>query len=223
MWKLPFFNRTPKNLPDFYKEYKTHFKERKLKNAPLESLRFVVFDTETTGFDVNKDRMLSIGAIGITGNVIDVKDTYEVFLKQEKFSADSATIHGILKEGKQKRIEEAEALKGFLSFIKNSVLVGHHVGYDLAMINNALKRLDAPKLKNRALDTGVLYKKTIHEVNILNRDKQYSLDELCADLKIDKADRHKAAGDAFITAMAFLKIRGRLDVKGKLTYKHLTR
>lgn len=223
MWNLPFFNRSDKNLPEFYKEYKKKFQARKIKNMPLEDLRFVVFDTETTGFDVQNDRMLSIGAIGITGNVVDVHDSYEVFIKQDRFSAESVPVHGILKEGRHPRIEEAEAVKGFLKFIDNSVLIGHHVGYDLAMMNNALKRLNAPKLKNKALDTGLLYKKTIHEVNILNRDKQYSLDELCADLKIDKADRHKAAGDAFITALAFLKIRGRLQVKGKLTYKHLTR
>lgn len=223
MWKLSFFNKNLKNAPDFYKVYAAQFENKKMKNMPLEDLRFVVFDTETTGLDVRKDRMLSIGAVGIKGNSIEVNDTYEVFIKQDKFSAETVAVHGIMKEGRHQRISEEEAVQGFLKFIGSSVLVGHHVGFDLAMINYGLKRLDAPKLKNKALDTGILYKKTIHEVNILNKDKQYSLDELCADLKIDKADRHKAAGDAFITALAFLKIRGRLDVKGQLTYKHLTR
>ncbi|WP_051907851.1 PolC-type DNA polymerase III [Flavimarina sp. Hel_I_48] len=226
MIKLPFFdlfNRKLKNAPAFYKDYAAAFQAKKVKNAPLHSLRFVVFDTETTGLDVRNDRMLSIGAIGIEGNVINVRDTYEYYIHQEKFKAETVPVHGILKQGKQKQISEEDAVKGFLKFIGNSVLVGHHVGFDLAIINYALKRLGAPKLKNKALDTGILYKKTIHQVNILNKDKQYSLDELCADLKIEKADRHKAAGDAFITALAFLKIRGRLDVKGQLTYKHLTR
>ncbi|HEA30014.1 MAG TPA: 3'-5' exonuclease [Leeuwenhoekiella sp.] len=226
MFKIPFFelfNRKLKNAPSFYKAYAESFQSKKIKNMPLEALRFVVFDTETTGLDVRNDRMLSIGAVGIAGNTIHVKDTYEFFIHQDKFKAETVPVHGILKKGKYKQISEEEAVKGFLKFIGSSVLVGHHVGFDIAMINYALKRLGAPKLKNKALDTGVLYKKTIHQVNILNRDKQYSLDELCADLNIDRADRHKAAGDAFITALAFLKIRGRLDVKGQLTYKHLTR
>lgn len=226
MFKIPFFdlfNRKQKNAPAFYKAYADTFQARKIKNIPLEDLRFVVFDTETTGLDVRNDRMLSIGAVGIVGNTIYVNDTYAFFIHQDKFKAETVPVHGILRDGKYKQITEEEAVKGFLKFIGHSVLVGHHVGFDIAMINYALKRLGAPKLKNKALDTGVLYKRTIHQVNILNKDKQYSLDELCADLKIDKADRHKAAGDAFITALAFLKIRGRLHVKGQLTYKHLTR
>ncbi|MGB3776320.1 MAG: 3'-5' exonuclease [Leeuwenhoekiella sp.] len=226
MIKIPFFdlfNRKLKNAPQFYKKYAQTFKERKVKNMPLNALRFVVFDTETTGLNVRDDRMLSIGAVGIEANVINVRDTYEVFIAQETFKAETVPVHGILKHGKFGQISEEAAVKGFLEFIGSSVLVGHHVGFDIAMVNYALKRLEAPKLKNKALDTGILYKKTIHQVNVLNKDKQYSLDELCADLKIDKADRHKAAGDAFITALAFLKIRGRLDVKGQLTYKHLTR
>lgn len=225
MFNVPLFdlfNRKYKNAPAFYKSYADTFQSKKIKNMPLTELRFVVFDTETTGLDVRNDRMLSIGAVGIVGNVIYVNDTYDIFIHQDKFKAETVPVHGILREGKHKQISEEDAVKGFLKFIGSSVLVGHHVGFDLAMINYALKRLGAPKLKNKALDTGVLYKKTIHKVNILNNDKQYSLDELCADLKIDKADRHKAAGDAFITALAFLKIRGRLEVKGQLTYKHLT-
>ena len=218
-----FFSKYKKDPPPFYKEYAATFHLKKIKNLPVEDLRFVVFDTETTGIDVRQDRILSIGAVVIKGNTIEVAETFEVFVEQELFHAASVPIHGILRQGKHKREMEGDSIKKFLKFIGSSVLVGHHVGFDIAMINYGLKRLGAPKLKNKALDTGLLYARTIHPVNVISQDKSYTLDEVCEELKIDRADRHKAAGDAYITALAFLKIRGRMEVKGQLTYKHLTR
>ncbi len=223
MNKFPFFGLGSRDVPQFYQEYLDTFHLKKIKNLPVENLRFVVFDTETTGIDVREDRILSIGAVVVTGNSIEVAETFEVFVEQDFFDAESVPVHGIMKKGDHVRKSEEEAVKAFLKFIGSSVLVGHHVGFDIGMINYALKRLGAPKLKNRALDTGLLYARTIHPVNVIRQDKQYTLDEVCEELKIDRADRHKAAGDAYITALAFLKIRGRMEVKGQLTYKHLTR
>ncbi|MEH6406315.1 MAG: 3'-5' exonuclease [Leeuwenhoekiella sp.] len=219
MINLQFWKSDKSNIPNFYKEYAALFANQKVQL--LDETRYVVFDTETTGLDVRNDRMLSIGAISIIGNVIDVSDALERYVKQDVFSEESVAIHGILRQSKYEQITEEEAVKEFLSFIGNSVLVGHHVGFDVKIINYALKRLGAPKLKNKLLDTGILYKRTIHVVNMMSREKHYSLDELCEELKIAKTDRHKASGDAFITAMAFLKIKSKLLQTGKFTTKEL--
>jgi DNA polymerase-3 subunit epsilon len=47
--------------------------------------RVVVFDTETTGLDFRTDVILSIGAVGIVGNTISVKDSLELFMIQMFF------------------------------------------------------------------------------------------------------------------------------------------
>ena len=60
-----------------------------------------------------------------------------------------------------------------------------------------------PKLKNKTLDTAELYKKTAH---CKNSDRPYSLDELCDLHKMKLTDRHTALGDAYLTAILFLKI-----------------
>ena len=57
------------------------------------------------------------------------------------------------------KIEEKKAVIQFLEYIKNSVIVAHHAAFDVEMINKALIRLELPKLKNKVLDTGILYKK----------------------------------------------------------------
>lgn len=168
-----------------------------------ENIRFVVLDTETTGFNEDKDRILSIGAIAINDLKITVSDYFEVYLEQEFFRPETVQVHGILKAGVLEKIEEVVAMEKFLAYLKNSVIIAHHADFDLTMLNNALTRIGLPKLKNKILDTGELFKKTN-----LYRDqvKNHSLDELCALFKINPHDRHTASGDAFLTALIFLKI-----------------
>jgi DNA polymerase-3 subunit epsilon len=43
----------------------------------------------------------------------------------------------------------ADAIKSLIEFIGNSILVGHHVDFDVEMINVALEKLDCGRLKMR--------------------------------------------------------------------------
>jgi DNA polymerase-3 subunit epsilon len=55
----------------------------------------------------------------------------------------------------------------------------------------------------------------------LERKENYSLDELADKFDISKKDRHTAMGDAYITAIAFLKILNKLKEKKEITLKQL--
>jgi DNA polymerase-3 subunit epsilon len=197
------FKKIVKDHPKFWETYLTYFDE----NQSIKK-RFVVFDCETTGLDYRTDRILSIGAVAIENNQIIVGDFMEVFLLQDVFNAESVPIHGILKEGKEEKIVEAEAIIRFLDFIKDATLVGHHVDFDIEMINQGLARLEVGKLKNQAMDTDVMYQK----LKYLPQEQHSSLDELCDIYKIRKSDRHTASGDAFITALLFLKLKKKLEI-----------
>jgi len=197
------FKKIVKDHPKFWETYLTYFDE----NQSIKK-RFVVFDCETTGLDYRTDRILSIGAVAIENNQIIVGDFMEVFLLQDVFNAESVPIHGILKEGKEEKIVEAEAIIRFLEFIKDATLVGHHVDFDIEMINQGLARLEVGKLKNQAMDTDVMYQK----LKYLPQEQHSSLDELCDIYKIRKSDRHTASGDAFITALLFLKLKKKLEI-----------
>ena len=205
-----------KNKPQFWLDYLAKFKQKPSKN--IKKTRFVVFDTETTGLDPKTDRILSIGGIAVKNNVIEVADSLEIYLKQETFNKEAVKIHGILKQGQLIKTSEKEALEKFILFIENSVLVAHHVGFDLKMINLALKRMNLGRLKNKTIDTGVLYKKLNNKKN-----KHYNLDALCDEFKIPKHDRHTASGDAFLTAQLFLKILSHLKKERTLHYSDLFR
>jgi DNA polymerase-3 subunit epsilon len=205
-----------KNHPEFWKNYLKKFKQKQVKT--IEATRFVVFDTETTGLDLNTDRILSIGAIAINNGIIEVSDNFELYLKQEAFNAETVEIHGLLKDGNLIKTTENEAIEQFISFLGNAVLVAHHAAFDIEMINAALKRLNLPKLKNKFIDTGILYKKLDGK-----KDNHFNLDILCDEFNIPKHDRHTASGDAFITALLFLKIISKLKQERTVYYSDLFR
>jgi DNA polymerase III epsilon subunit-like protein len=49
--------------------------------TPIEQVRFVVLDSETTGLDPRKDRIVTIGAITVVNHEILIEDSFEALLK----------------------------------------------------------------------------------------------------------------------------------------------
>nr|WP_314835442.1 3'-5' exonuclease [uncultured Flavobacterium sp.] len=216
---INFFQKIKAVLSDFWGKPEQSFDE----SISIDSTRFVVLDTETTGFDYTNDRILCIGALVLQNGVIPINESLEIFIQQEHYDQASAKIHGILKECVIERPTELQALQEFLTFLGDSIIIAHHTVFDITMINKALERNGLPELKNKTLDTAVLYKKTLLISNLLERKEAYSLDELADKFDISKKDRHTAMGDAYITAIAFLKILKKLREKKEVTLKELFR
>lgn len=192
------------SLPQFWKNYQSLFDD----NDKLANRRYVVFDMQTSGLDWKDDVILSIGAIGVVNNAIEVGDFLEVHVQQDKFTSQSVALSDVLKEDSHEKVVEAEAMIKFLNFVKDSTLVSHNINLDVEMINQALKRLDLGRLRNPIMDTNVLYLKW----KDLPEDTHATLDELCDALKVRKSDRHTASGNAYITAIVFLKLKKKLNI-----------
>lgn len=190
-------------------------------NIPLEILPFVVLDTETTGLNPERDRILSIGAIRLQEGRLLVRDALELYLYQDHFDSHSVPIHGILREDTYMRVSEAEALQSLVAYIGDAVIVGHHVSFDLAMLQRGLARQGLKPLSNPCLDTGLLYRKTLLKTPLLRKKEFYTLDDLARRFDLPCTDRHTALGDAFLTAMVFLHLHEQLRSKGIYTLKQL--
>jgi DNA polymerase-3 subunit epsilon len=195
---------TGNNLPQFWKNYISLFDN----NEETGQKRYVIFDMETSGLDWKEDVILSIGAIGVTGSAIGVGDFFEVVLLQDKFTPKSVAPNGLIKESAEK-VVEAEAMIRFLNFAKDATLVGHNINLDIEMLNQALKQLDLGRIKNPFMDTNVLFQR----LKNLPEDTQSSLDEVCDSLKIKKNELHTASGNAYITALIFLKLKTKLGLQ----------
>ncbi|HUH27707.1 3'-5' exonuclease [Gelidibacter sp.] len=198
-----FWNFKKKVYPEYWKSYLQHFEKKE--KISLDASRFVALDTETTGFDFDVDRILSIGAVSIVRNEIAVADSFEIYLEQSHFDPKSVHIHGIIQHSKRKKFAEEDAIKKFLIYIEDSVLIAHHAVFDIKMINRSLNRMGLPNLKNKVVDTMDLYSSTRIKSNFIDKRAHYSLDDIAEAYAINLTDRHTAPGDALIAALIFLK------------------
>lgn len=207
-----------------WEAYAGHFSKRQNLRMPMETQRFVVLDTETTGLNPKLDRILCVGAIAVQNWQIRMQDSLEIYVRQNYAPAQGeVAIHGILPVEKANMVEEADAIYKFLNYVGDAILIGHHIRFDVSILNQALKRLHLPALKNKIADTHRLAQRVHPPTDGLLHPGNYGLDKLCEQYKIPTSDRHTAAGDAYITAILFLKLLAHLKLRGIRTVADVLR
>ena len=193
--------------PAFLDHYLRHFERGLSEETPSDLVRFVVLDSETTGLDPRKDRLITICAVGVVGGEILLDDVFDALLEVQYNSA-AVTVHGVTRQESLQGITEPEALERFLGYLKDGVIVGHHIGHDVATLNAGYERYWGFSLRNRSLDTMELTLNLERDGAFQGNDSisEFSLDGLCNLFGVIPHDRHTASGDAFMTAQVFLRL-----------------
>jgi DNA polymerase-3 subunit epsilon len=191
-------------------------------DAMAAEVRFVVLDSETTGLDPRRDRLITVGAVSVQHGEIRLDDSVEVLLKLSH-NHSSVTLHGITCDEARDGMEEDEGLLLFLDYLRDGVIVGHHIGHDIEALNTACNRNFQIQLQNRSLDTMDL---TLHlnDSGVFAGRKMaegFTLDALCEMFSVLPHDRHTAGGDAFITAQIFLRLLRAAEKAGRTTLASL--
>ncbi len=176
-------------------------------DANWENFRFVCIDTESTGFDPARDRLVSLAGIGVAGGEILLWDTFQALVRVGHNTA-AVTVHGITRQQAAEGLEEAAALAGFLEWLRDGVIVGHHLQHDLDLLNAACRRHFALQLRNVAVDALAIFD-AVHRAggfagHALPQGR--SLDALCERFHVVPHDRHTAPGDAFLVAQVLLRV-----------------
>lgn len=159
--------------------------------------RYVVVDVEASGLNMIKDRLISIGAVAVSGGMIDPLDAFGIVLRQDEVSShENILIHGIGGSAQQDGVEPAEALLRFLDYVGKAPLVAYHAEFDQAMIDRAMKRYLGVSPDLRWIDLAWVLPELYRE----RIDAQVQLDDWLAQFGIDNFLRHNAVADAYATA-----------------------
>jgi DNA polymerase III subunit epsilon len=176
--------------------------------TPINEVRYVAVDTELTGLDENKDSIVSIGAMRMTGGRIDLGATfYRLVSPRTELTAASVVIHEIMPSEVVASPGIEPVLAEFLEFCGTDVLVGHFISIDIAFLNREMKRLRGHAIPNAVIDTFSIYEW------LLKRQKCSDsfatpvagcrLYEISACFGIPVSGAHNAIMDAFATAQLF--------------------
>ena len=109
----------------FIDHYQRRFTATWTHAEPIDAVRFVALDSETTGLNPLTDRIITIGAVAVQGGEIVLEDSFEALLRVERNTA-AVAVHGITRDETRGGVDEPEALRRFLDYLRDGVIVGHH-------------------------------------------------------------------------------------------------
>ncbi|KAF1028515.1 MAG: DNA polymerase III PolC-type [Pseudomonas sp.] len=172
-----------------------------LGDGPLRSQRWVVVDLETSGLNLNRDQVLSIGAVVIEDGAVDFSQLFERTLQRAPGKlSPSVLIHGLGPSTLAAGEDPAQALLAFMEFVGDSPLLAFHAPFDQHMLCRALKDSLGYRLNHPFLDVAEIAPLLCPNANI----REAGLDDWIAHFKLHVGERHHASADALATAELML-------------------
>ena len=167
--------------------------------------RWVVVDTETSGLDPNRDRLLAIGAVAVDEDGILLGDSFEVIVGGEpRGDAANIVVHGIGHGAQTTGTPPRDALTAFRAWAGEAPRVGFHTDFDGAVLRVAYAGAGLPVDERPWLDLALLAGALAPRGR---RGGDRSLDDWLHAFDIECSTRHNAASDALATAELLLRLR----------------
>lgn len=197
------FKRKPLNSPVLQQIYErcTRHNPRHIIKQAIQDTRFIVLDTETTGFKAYAgDEIVSIAALEMQGYNKTDREFVTLVNPERPIPLESTNIHGITNEHVAESPALNDILPEFIEFIGDAVIIGHHINFDLRFLNKRLQKLVGCSLQNPWLDTMLLHLELSGQVG------HYTLEEVAHNHEIEIVERHTAYGDAITTLNVFVAL-----------------
>ena len=173
----------------------------------LREARFTVLDLETTGGSPSGDRILEVGAVRVEQGGID--GSFSTLVNPGvPIPSFISSMTGIREEMIERAPAFSAVAEDVARFIGESVVVAHNLPFDFGFLNHELGRTCGFVLANPALCTVRLGRRLLPHLP----DRR--LDTLAEHYGLKFRGRHRALGDAEVTAQLLLKFIVLLEEKG---------
>lgn len=168
-------------------------RSKKSKAYQVKMPLFVAVDVETTGLDLTKDDLISIGAIK-KGEDGELKKLSLLIQTDRVISPEITKLTGLSTEILEKKgVSLQVALTRFLEFIDDALLVGYNLQFDDAFLSKSLKLVQEKTLHNQMIDLLPIVKKRNRFID------NYRLSTVLAEYDITNSTPHHADSDAEAT------------------------
>ena len=175
-------------------------------------------DCETTGLDVRRDQIISIGAVRIAGNRLLTSQRLELLVRPERaLTADSVRVHQLRERDVAQGLDPEQAMRRLLDFIGSRPLVGYYLEFDVAMLNREIWPLLGVRLA-AAEDRGLVdVLRLARTANCLRTSAAACIDlrfaTMMKELELPLRDAHDALNDAVMAGLAFVKLRALAEAR----------
>ncbi|MGN0031771.1 MAG: PolC-type DNA polymerase III [Candidatus Gastranaerophilaceae bacterium] len=160
----------------------------------------IVLDTETTGLDYTREKLVEFAAVRLENGKI--KDKFQTLINpQQHIRKSSIAIHGITPEMVEDAPTEEAVIPQILKFIGEYPIVAHNAIFDYSFLNEASKRVTGNELKNERIDTQQMFKEIYPDL------EAHGLNALTEKFNVELKDHHRAMGDTMGLALAYPKLK----------------
>lgn len=180
--------------------------------SPLADLPAMAIDTETTGLDRQRDRVISIGAVRLHGARLFRSWTLNLLVNPGRsIPTRTIPVHGISNSMVAGAPTFEQVANRVLEQTSGLVLVGHHVDFDVEILRAELQRCGHHWRPAASLDVMLLY------AGLFPDRRSLLLDDIAADLGVAVIGRHSALGDALTAGEIFARLVTILSERGLTT------
>ena len=177
--------------------------------TPLSELPAVVLDTETTGLDPQRDRVISVGAIRLHGARLYRSRTLNMLVNPERsIPSRTIAIHGISNAMVADAPPFEQIVDRIVEHTSGLVVIGHYIQFDIAILRSEMQRCGLDWRPAGSLDVMLLY------AGLFPDRPSLRLDDIAADLDVPVIGRHSALGDALTTGEIFLRLLAVMPAHG---------
>ncbi|HEX6951714.1 MAG TPA: exonuclease domain-containing protein [Gaiellaceae bacterium] len=182
----------------------------------LEDATYVVVDLETTGLRPGQSGICEIGAVQLRG--FEVVGEFETLVDPGlPIAAGASAVTGLRNEHLRGAPGPAEAVRSFLAFAGDAVLVAHNARFDLAFLDRETELLTGSRIGAPVVDTVRLARRLL-----AGRVQGFGLAQLAWFLGTAEKPCHRALPDARATAELLLALIGLAQERGARTVADLT-
>ncbi len=165
-------------------------------------MRRIVLDTETTGLEPEAGhRVIELACLELHGRRATGRHFHRYLNPERAIDAAASQVHGLTLEDLADKPRFADIADEFLEFVEGAELLIHNAPFDVAFLDEELKRLG-----RQALGAYCTVSDTLALARDLHPGKKNSLDALCERYAVDHSRRtlHGALLDAQLLADVWL-------------------
>lgn len=186
-------------------------------DLPLEAATFVVVDVETTGLRPASSAICEIGAVKLRG-LVPAGSFHTLADPGLPLPGPVAALTGLSDRDLRGAPSSREAVRRFLAFAGECVLVAHNARFDVAFLDREVERLTGARLAGPVVDTVWLARRLLGE-----RSPRVSLGALAHFFGTSATPCHRALPDAQATAEILVALAGLAQERGARTVEDLAR
>jgi DNA polymerase-3 subunit epsilon len=181
----------------------------------LEEAGYVVVDLETTGLRPGSSQICEIGAVLVQG--LEIVGEFETLVDPRvPLGPTISALTGLTDRQLRGAPPASAAVRSFLAFAGDSVLVAHNARFDLAFLDRETERLTGSRLAAPVVDTVALARRLL-----AGRVPRASLAQLSYFFGTSVQPCHRALPDAQATAEVLLALIGLAQERGARTVAEL--